>query len=153
MSEAKDDIARLRQAFEACFDRVHALEAENASLTEQVEGLTRERDDALATISLRQSQYRKQQEHDTATIERLREDCETYKASMKSYFAQTINLGLAKDKAQAGEKRLTYLVQMLIDNSPNELIADSGETVIDLWRHHARASLSNTSEGGERNGD
>lgn len=42
-----------------------------ASLTKQVERLTRELDDALATIALLQSQYRKQQDHDTAVIKRL----------------------------------------------------------------------------------
>lgn len=38
--------------------------------------------------------------------------------------------------------RLTQLVQVLIDNDPDEPIADSGETVIDLWRHNARAELA-----------
>ena len=37
--------------------------------------------------------------------------------------------------------RLTKLVQVLIDNDPDEPIADSGETVLDLWRHNARAAL------------
>jgi predicted nucleic acid-binding Zn-ribbon protein len=45
-------------------------------------------------------------------------------------------------KQAAGISTLTHLVQTLIDNDPDEPIADSGETVLDLWRHDARLALS-----------
>jgi hypothetical protein len=29
----------------------------------------------------------------------------------------------------------------MIENEPDELVADGGHTVLDLWRHDARAAL------------
>ena len=36
---------------------------------------------------------------------------------------------------------LSRLVQCLIDNDPSDPIADGGHTVLDLWRHEAKAAL------------
>lgn len=40
-------------------------------------------------------------------------------------------------------KRLRALVQTLIDGDPNELAADGGVTVLDVWRKEARHILEN----------
>ena len=37
---------------------------------------------------------------------------------------------------------LRRLVKNLIDNDPNEAISDAGHTVLELWRHDARAALN-----------
>ena len=39
--------------------------------------------------------------------------------------------------------RLRNLVQTLIDNDPDELAADGGVTVLDVWRKEARRLLAN----------
>ena len=38
-------------------------------------------------------------------------------------------------------ERLESLVRTMIENEPGELVADGGHTVLDLWRHEARAAL------------
>ena len=40
--------------------------------------------------------------------------------------------------------RLEELVQRLLDNNPNETIADNGATVLCAWRHDARRALEET---------
>lgn len=40
-----------------------------------------------------------------------------------------------------GYASLAALVSVLLDNNPDETIADSGETVLDLWRHEVKQVL------------
>lgn len=52
---------------------------------------------------------------------------------------------LHKQKIAAMQKRvrkLEYLVQCLLDEDPNNLAADGGVTVLDVWRKEARAALA-----------
>ncbi len=46
----------------------------------------------------------------------------------------------AHSKLQAENERLRYLVQVLIDNDPNDCAADA-VTVLDVWRKEAKATL------------
>ena len=51
---------------------------------------------------------------------------------------------LTPDQATALQKRvakLEGLVQCLIDEDPNDIAADGGVTVLDVWRKEARAAL------------
>lgn len=48
--------------------------------------------------------------------------------------------------AERKVERLRDLVQTLIDNAPDDPISDAGHTVLDLWRHEARAALKETSD-------
>jgi hypothetical protein len=41
-------------------------------------------------------------------------------------------------------ERLEALVRDMIENEPDDLVADGGHTVLDLWRHDARAALKGT---------
>lgn len=49
-----------------------------------------------------------------------------------------------RDGAERQVATLRNLVRTLIDNDPDEPISDAGHTVIDLWRHEARAALAET---------
>lgn len=49
---------------------------------------------------------------------------------------------------RAENTRLRELVQGLIDNDPDEPISDGGHTVLDLWRHDARAALAQEKKDG-----
>lgn len=44
--------------------------------------------------------------------------------------------------AEARVKKLEDLIHVLVDNDPNDTISDSGHTVLDLWRHDARAAIA-----------
>lgn len=44
--------------------------------------------------------------------------------------------------------RLRDLVKTLIENDPNEPIADNGATVLDLWRHRAKLLLGHVGSPG-----
>jgi hypothetical protein len=39
-------------------------------------------------------------------------------------------------------ERLETIVRAMIENEPDDLVADGGHTVLDLWRHDARAALA-----------
>lgn len=137
--------------------------------TEQVEGLTRERDEARrystgTWASQREADYYAvENARLRAEDEKMREDCETYKASMKSYFEQTVRLGLAKGAAESREKRLREAMEPFSDISGegDEDFPDDTKVVVTFGRstvytlklgdfRRARAALSNTSEGGVR---
>lgn len=49
----------------------------------------------------------------------------------------------ATGQASEGQdlRRLGKLVRVFLDNNPDELVADSGETVLDLFRYEARRAL------------
>lgn len=51
---------------------------------------------------------------------------------------------------EAENKTLRELVRDLIENDPNDPISDSGHVVLDLWRHHARAILSQEEKPSEQ---
>ena len=38
-------------------------------------------------------------------------------------------------------RALESLVRAMIENEPDDLVSDGGHTVLDLWRHEARAAL------------
>ena len=44
-------------------------------------------------------------------------------------------------RLRAVNSELRDLVQTLLDNDPNELAADGGITVLDVWREAARRAL------------
>jgi predicted metal-dependent hydrolase len=39
-------------------------------------------------------------------------------------------------------ERLEALVRDMIENEPDDLVSDGGHTVLDLWRHDARAAFT-----------
>lgn len=39
---------------------------------------------------------------------------------------------------------LENLIRAMIENEPDDIVADGGHTVLDLWRHDARAALKET---------
>jgi hypothetical protein len=41
-------------------------------------------------------------------------------------------------------ERLRRLVRALIENEPDDIVADGGHTVLDEWRYNARAALGET---------
>lgn len=41
----------------------------------------------------------------------------------------------------AENKRLAGLIRVLLENEPHDAVSDGGHTVLDLWRHDARAAL------------
>lgn len=43
-------------------------------------------------------------------------------------------------------KRLAKLIRVLLENEPDDLVADGGHTVLQLWRHDARAALKETTD-------
>ncbi len=49
---------------------------------------------------------------------------------------------LANARLIAAAPDMLRLIEMLAGNDPNEPIADSGETVFDLWKHDAKALLA-----------
>jgi uncharacterized coiled-coil protein SlyX len=46
-----------------------------------------------------------------------------------------------RDEARQENKRLRTLVETLLKEDPNELAADGGVTVLDVWRKEARQLL------------
>ena len=52
-----------------------------------------------------------------------------------------VELQEVAEKLEALVARLEELVQRLLDNNPNETIADNGATVLCAWRHDARRAL------------
>lgn len=59
----------------------------------------------------------------------------------------------AELRALAAENaRLRELVCCLVENDPNECVADGGHTVLDVWRRDARAALT-TPESAPGTGD
>lgn len=78
---------------------------------------------------------------DKAAIEAAVQLRDKYPRLTESLNAAIVANNALKSEAVTEITRLTHLVQTLIDNDPDEPIADSGETVIDLWRHNARAAL------------
>ena len=51
-------------------------------------------------------------------------------------------LEAALDEAQAKVKRYENLIRAMIENEPDDAVSDGGHTVLDLWRHDARAALN-----------
>ena len=43
-------------------------------------------------------------------------------------------------------ERLAKLIRVLIENEPNDIVADGGHTVLDEWRYRARAALKETTD-------
>lgn len=43
-------------------------------------------------------------------------------------------------------KRYESMIRVLLENEPDDAVSDGGHTVLDLWRHEARAALNQ--EGG-----
>lgn len=41
-------------------------------------------------------------------------------------------------------KRMRDLISAMIDNHPDDAVSDGGHTMLDLWRHDARAALEQT---------
>ena len=52
-----------------------------------------------------------------------------------------------RDEARARVEKLSALVRCLVDEDPAEQIDDRGSTVLDMWRHDARAALAECGEG------
>lgn len=54
-----------------------------------------------------------------------------------------------RDALQRRVRKLEYLVQCLLDEDPNDLAADGGVTVLDVWRKEARAALEGEKKDGQ----
>jgi hypothetical protein len=50
----------------------------------------------------------------------------------------------ALDAATEKNARLAGLIRVLLENEPHDAVSDGGHTVLDLWRHDARAALKET---------
>ena len=44
-------------------------------------------------------------------------------------------------RAMAYIRSLENLIDVLLENGPNDLVSDGGDTVLMLWRHEARRAL------------
>lgn len=81
-------------------------------------------------------------------LERESGDLRYAKIALDRETARALKFGKRIDVLTAKVALLTHLVQTLIDNDPDEPIADSGETVLDLWRYDARRALSEPDKEG-----
>ena len=54
---------------------------------------------------------------------------------------ERVELQAENESLRVYARKLERLVQTLVDNDPDEQIADSGEVVLDLWRHEAKIAL------------
>ena len=50
----------------------------------------------------------------------------------------------ALDAMAEENARLKTLIRAMIENEPHDAVSDGGHTVLDLWRHDARAALKET---------
>lgn len=78
--------------------------------------------------------------HDTERW--LRSNAELYRRKGNQQMARNFEMCAEDvDALRARVERLEELVQRLLDNNPNETIADNGATVLCAWRHDARRAL------------
>ena len=73
-------------------------------------------------------------------VERLREKAQNEKTAIA--LNELLRLAKEENKAlRARVARMEGLVQTLLDEDPNETIADNGSTVLCAWRYDARRAL------------
>jgi hypothetical protein len=81
-----------------------------------------------------------------ARHEAARDEPETWTQSHAWAHLDRATLLRALDAMVEENARLAGLIRVLLENEPHDAVSDGGHTVLDLWRHDARAALKESND-------
>jgi predicted RNase H-like nuclease (RuvC/YqgF family) len=129
---------RIRHERAEAADEIERLESENRRIISMGHDINDENKELMAEI-----------ERLKAQVERLQDNVKV-EANLRREFRDEVEELRAKlAEAQGAEERLRGLICTLLENDPNELAADGGITVLDVWRKEARAAIAKASFTGK----
>lgn len=80
-----------------------------------------------------------------ADMRRITDESDYQEALIQARFDRATLLR-ALDAERARRVEVEKLIRVLLENEPDDLVSDGGHTVLDLWRHEARANQKGTSD-------